>query len=364
MCCAGRAGLRGPRRDAASEGDATHPLLGSVRQFEWRRPGNWPKTCPKRGDETRLSAYEVQFCKHTSNRDAIITLYLDGHSSWPPIAHSKSLSGAGALEQTTLVGKFSRQLSRLEVPQPVPRSAHVRSGSMRLRGTGSQTGRVAARRGRIVWRSGRSLWRSPREDECAPGSRPPSSHATGHSRRLPASLVQGESAVAVAGRTNIRDGRTRPAFERTPLTCHSEREARVRFPRHPRQQLLAVRIGAPRGRPSAVSSDVRLDADRASCESQKWGLVQGGGRPRRLEDQSRPRELGGTRRSVHENGARWAGWPLPAQPGVPSPVARRALTELLIRGRQGQIPHGRDAELSAQPTPSHTPSSPIQSSPA
>lgn len=257
------------------------------------------------------------------------------------------------------VGKFSRQLSRLEVPQPVPRSAHVRSGAMRLRGTGSQTGRVAARRGRIVRRSGRSLWRSPREDECAPGSRPPSSHATGHSRRLPASLVQGES----AGRTHIRDGRTRPAFERAPLTCHSEREARVRFPRHPRQQLLAVRIGAPRGRPSAVSSDVRLDADRASCESQKWGLVQGGGRPRRLEDQSGPRELGGTRRSVHEDGARWAGWPLPTQPGVPSPVARRALAELLIRGRQGQIPHGRDAELSAQPTPSHTPS-PIHSSPA
>ena len=268
--------------------------------------------------------------------------------------HSSSGRPSLTANRYRAVGEFSRQLSRLEVPQPVPRSAHVRSGSMRLRGTGSQTGRVAARRGRIVRRSGRSPWRSPREDECAPGSRPPSSHAPGHSQRRPASLVQGESATA---------GRTRPAFERAPLTCHSEREARVRFPWHPRQQLLAVRIGAPRGRPSAVSSDVRLDADRASCESQKWGLVQGGGRPRRLEDQSRPRELGGTRRSVHENGARWAGWPLPAQPGVPSPVARRALTELLIRGRQGHIPHGRDAELSAQPTPSDSPS-PIQSSPA
>ena len=264
--------------------------------------------------------------------------------------HSSSGRPSLTANRYRAVGEFSRQLSRLEVPQPVPRSAHVRSGSMRLRGTGSQTGRVAARRGRIVRRSGRSPWRSPREDECAPGSRPPSSHAPGHSRRRPASLVQGESATA---------GRTRPAFERAPLTCHSEREARVRFPWHPRHQLLAVRIGAPRGRPSAVSSDVRLDADRASCESQKWGLVQGGGgRPRRLEDQPRPRELGSTRRSVHEDGARWAGWPLPAQPGVPSPVARRARTELLIGGRQGKIPHGRDAELSDQPTPSE----PIQSS--
>ena len=51
MCCAGRAGLRGPRRDAASEGDATHPLLAVglvIGVFEWET-GKLAENLPEKG---------------------------------------------------------------------------------------------------------------------------------------------------------------------------------------------------------------------------------------------------------------------------------------------------------------------------
>jgi hypothetical protein len=92
--CVGRDGT--PRVKGTQHTRCLGVVFGSLNGGDWETGRKLArKGAMKPGEQ---AAFEVQFCKQTSNRDAIITLYLDGHSSWPPIAHSKSLSGAGALE--------------------------------------------------------------------------------------------------------------------------------------------------------------------------------------------------------------------------------------------------------------------------